>query len=359
MTPRKNRINENSPDASPWPVRNFAIRALGLGTQPARKTEYGYEDVVGPDSKDDLIRKEFVVRFGRVHKRLQRIHKTSGATIAIVSYPKGMLHFQARLELWGASDQVKTAELLIVKEAAKGYPKWCVRTILMQAPVFHTEVYIPIGIVRIDLLGVGFLKLKELEAQTRAWIEVDTHDDGPINRLLWTTRLRVFGNRMSIYRALSRIHRAILKPYAGVETDMVEGEKKQQRDIFVSFEEATDSLFNNIEDLEALSGARIEDVGERYLSVRVVKIFGTREEIFQALKLVYDAQLKPYVPEDPEAAQVKEATDTEQVYVAETEHAGPSTYELPGGIVFTKEPFMSLLEAEVEKIRTQLPIPEA
>ncbi|KAK1431202.1 hypothetical protein QVD17_14494 [Tagetes erecta] len=41
MTPRKNRINENSPDASPWPVRNFARRALGVGTQPARKTEYG------------------------------------------------------------------------------------------------------------------------------------------------------------------------------------------------------------------------------------------------------------------------------------------------------------------------------
>ncbi|KAK1431192.1 hypothetical protein QVD17_14483 [Tagetes erecta] len=41
MTPRKDRINENSHGASPWPVRNFARRALGVGTQPARKLSMG------------------------------------------------------------------------------------------------------------------------------------------------------------------------------------------------------------------------------------------------------------------------------------------------------------------------------
>ncbi|KAK1426431.1 hypothetical protein QVD17_15103 [Tagetes erecta] len=178
-----------------------------------------FEDVVGPDSLNNMTRKEFLV-FGFLRgadKRIEKIQKASGATIAIICSPKLKFHHQARMELWGTADQVNIAESAIVREITKLYRNPFVPTILMQAPIYHNEVYVPGGQVSLKLLGMNFENVVKVEAKSGAWILVDQLGK-PEPRRLSMRRVNIYGNREQVYQALMIVfNEAILEPYKPVE----------------------------------------------------------------------------------------------------------------------------------------------
>ncbi|KAK9077322.1 hypothetical protein SSX86_005659 [Deinandra increscens subsp. villosa] len=181
-----------------------------------------YEDVVGPDSLDNVTRREFLVRLKDIHDfldekvdRIKRIQEDSGATIAIVSSPEVKLFAQAHLELWGTLDQVKTAELLIVDAMTKSFQQKHHEsvgpTMLMQTPVCRNEAYVPLKQAT-ALLGKDNENVMEMEARSGAWIQVDKLV-APSKGCLWMKRLKIFGSRAQIYRVMVMVKEAVLEPY--------------------------------------------------------------------------------------------------------------------------------------------------
>ncbi|KAI3804967.1 hypothetical protein L1987_26891 [Smallanthus sonchifolius] len=272
-----------------------------------------FEDVVGPASLDNLTRREFVIRLSDIDillahqdEKIKSIQKASRATIALISYPEGRPHSQARLELWGTDDQVKNAELLIVKEITKMYLKSRVPTILMQAPFGSTEVYVHFTQV------MESHHVYDMEARSGAWIGIELLE---VPRLM--KRITIFGNRAQIYQALIMVHKAALEPYMPVEIDDQKSAKweEQHNEVYVPSGQVSDSLlgasFDKVKEMEAHSGAQIEvdpldDLGEGHLRMIRLKISGSSAQIYQVLSMVHKAVLEPYIPEDQDSSMLED-----------------------------------------------------
>ncbi|KAI3755552.1 hypothetical protein L1987_55355 [Smallanthus sonchifolius] len=178
----------------------------------------------------------------------------------------------------------------------------------------------------------------DMEVRSDAWMGIEFLE---IPRLM--KRIKIFGIRAQIYRALIMVHKVALEPYIPVETDDKKYAKleEQHNEVYVpSGQVVSDSLlgasFNKVKEMEAHSGAQIEvdplvDLGEGHLRMIRLKIFGSRAQIYQVLTMVHKAVLEPYILEDQESIKledenkqhhdshhVKEAKDTTEVYDAST-----------------------------------------
>ncbi|KAK1431164.1 hypothetical protein QVD17_14447 [Tagetes erecta] len=266
-----------------------------------------FEDVVGPTSLDNMCRREFVVRLGDVQsdEEIKCIQKASAATIAIISSPEGRLYDQARLELWGTNDQVRYAELLIIKATTEWYLNSRSPTVLMQAPFGNTEVYLPL---RLASLLLGYEKIVNIEAQSGAWIRMDSVEVPTLMK-----RFRIFGSPAQIYRALIMVQKAELELYVPKKTKDQESatfedeNQRHEHEVYVPLGQVSDSLlganYDKVKEMEKQSGAKIEvhqleDPGEGYLRMIRLKILGKRAEICQVLTAVHKATLEPYIDED-------------------------------------------------------------